>query len=399
MNDNDLDTLLSDFHDDVAPMSEEAFEAGRARLATVAESERVDEIPTLDPVLVELPPARTRHGPRRRGAVLATAAAAVVAVGAGAIVMRGDFTAEPATVSNPAELAEWAKGLADDPPEVAPGQYRHVHSMYDYTQTPKKENANYSYALTRTWIPYDFTDEWRLYKFGGQYRAGLYPGVDPMYDHPGNKPEDLRSKCGAFAHPGFMPLPDEPVEPPDPAPCDGDGWDGTGSPEFFHQWSDPQKLYDELSRRANGKSTEIFAQARELLQGNLPNEFKAALYQALSKTPGLEVLDQAPAGYDRTGIGLRVTQGPVIEQWVLDRVNGNYLLLAEEDATEGTIETFVYSVAPDANTIPNDGPYAQPNSWDEADNGPEQAPGDAPIIVPEGGFGTVPPSPGTVPSN
>lgn len=360
MTDHDLDTLLADFHDGVLPMSDEAFEAGRARLTTLTESGRT-EIPTLDPVLVELPPAQVRHGPRKRYLQLAAAAAAVVALGAGAIVLRGGEPVQQG-VGNPAELAEWARGLADNPPAVAPGEYRHVRTHYEYARDIQGDQdfGTVSYLMTRTWIPYDFEAEWRLHKFGGS--VSMSPdestGTLPPGTFTSGGEEDQRAECGAFVNPGFLP-PDgeEPVA--DPSPCDGDGWDGTASPAFFQEWSDPRKLYDELSARANGDSMAIFAQARGLLEGNMPNEFKAALYEALSMTPGLEVLDQVRGA----GIGLRVTRGDTTELWVLDRETGDYLELTSESPRLRKIETFVYSVTQDEKTIPNDMPGAVPPNW------------------------------------
>jgi hypothetical protein len=356
MTDHDLDLLLADLNDEVPPMTDDAFASGRARLFAVAEP--AVPLVSWSPTQEEHTGQHVRRGPPRRLAVLATAAAAVVAVTAGVLLVGDSRTVTAAAVASPEQLVTWAQGLADNPPVVGPNQYRYVRSEHTYERDADDVRFRVISSLTsEMWIPYDYKDEWRfahgpvendLIKGTEEEAAAAGVRLDGIFVGPGGT-----ARCGDFEfygnHTQVVPRPD---------PCDGDGWTGAGSPQWFHDWSDPQKLWDELHRQAvdrgPGLGPEIFVQARDnLLNANWTNEFKSALYQALSRTPGLVVLDDAKTTDGRSGIGLRVSENGTTEQWVLDRETGDYLELRETTGEfSDSITTYTYGVTDDMNTTP-----------------------------------------------
>lgn len=367
MTDHDLDELLADLHTDVPPMTAAAFEAGLARLEGVVDSGRVLVETTPVPVVTPLPSRRGRRSPPRLVTQLVAAAAAVVAVSTGVLLVQDSGPVTPASVTTPEQLAAWAAGLADDPPAFGPGQFRYQHTQYrsamDVNGDPRFRTE--STTDIKTWIPYDYRDNWRVEYGPSDSRftkgtreeaenAGVLAPGDPT---PGGL-EHLRTDtadaaCGQFGTVTEV----RPVEGREGEfttklqdLCVGDGWDWVGSPEFYRGLTgDPQQLYDILHEKAvdrgAGIRPELFVQADPLLAANAPKDFKATLYQAMSRIPGLVVLDNATTSDGRTGIGLRVTQNGTTELWVLDRVTGDHLEVRETAAWSDSVRTFTYGVA------------------------------------------------------
>jgi hypothetical protein len=328
---SDLDTVLATLNDEVPAMTDEAFEHGRARLRAAMTGRLT-----------------ASDRPRRRLPVLVTAAASVLAISAAFLLVGDDEVA----VDTPAELAEWAKGLADDPPRVGPGQYLYER-IQSTTERDLADNPAFRVRSTSTgeqWIPADYRDDWRL-KVGAEH-VEFVKGTPEAASAEGlaapapAAPVDVTAKCGAYARSGT------------PNPCDGDGWGYTGSPAFYRGLTGaPQDLYRTLVERARAFGDEdgeqIFAVAVRLLQPNIPNDFKATLFEAMSRIPGLTIRDDAPTADGRTGIALRVAGDDATREQILDRTTGD--LIQGRFTTEHREETgtVTYGVTDSTRTHPN----------------------------------------------
>ena len=310
----DLDTMLAELNDDVPPMTDEAFANGRARLTDA---------------IAGVPKPR----PRRLTALVA-AAASVVAITGAVVLTRTDG---PPPVSTPADVAVWAKGLANDPPRVGPGQY--LYQRMHTTLRQDLDDPAFRVEITATgerWIPHDYRDEWRAV-FGGD-RLEFIRGTESEaraanVDIPAMTPAtDLTAECGRFEA--------------DPPPCHRDGWGTTGSPAFYAELTgDPARLYEVIENHANDKgSRAVFAGAYQLLQPNIPSDFKATLFEAMSRIPGLVITDGARTADGRTGIGLTVDSLGTRRVLVLDRTTGDLLEARLRDGHATITSTVTYGV-------------------------------------------------------
>jgi hypothetical protein len=156
---------------------------------------------------------------------------------------------------------------------------------------------------------------------------------------------DVTAKCGAYARSGTT------------DPC-GTGWGYTGSPAFYRGLTGaPEDLYRTLVERARASGgdggEQIFAVAVRLLQPNIPNDFKATLFEAMSRIPGLTIRDDAPTADGRTGIALRVAGKGATREQILDRTTGD--LIQGRFTTEHREETgtVTYGVTDSTRTHPN----------------------------------------------
>jgi len=318
---SDLDTRLADLNNDVPAMTDEAFAAGRTRLHE----------------------AMTTR-PRRRLPVLVAAAAAAALAVTTTVLVTGEIS--PASVNTPADLVNWAQTLEDDPPRVGPGQY-----LYERIQSTMErdldDDPRFRVRSTSTgeqWIPHDYRDEWRL-KVGGE-NVEFVKGTETGAKAEGitipapSVAVDMTAKCGNFAAIGS---------------CDGEGWGTTGSPSFYDKLTgDPWRLYAVLRDRAgDSNGLDIFAHADRLLQPNVPNDFKATLFQAMSHIPGLTVTDDARTADGRTGIGLRVESNGTVREQIVDRVTGDLLQGRFKDAHTEAIGTVTYGVTDSPQSRPN----------------------------------------------
>lgn len=318
----ELDTLLADLNDDVPPMTDDAFTAGRTRLRAA---------------MTRPAPHRRRHFP-----ILVAAAASILAIGT-TVALTSDDTAGPGAVGNPTELAAWAKTLADDPPRVAPGQYLYER-IHNVIQEDLDDDPRFRVEFVNTgeqWVPYDYRDEWR-FRADAQV-VDFVRGTEDQAEAEGitvpppADAADWTEECGAYAR------------NKEDEPCDGNGWGYTGSPEFYAPFTgDPARLYRVLDDRAReaGDHTPagVFTQADLLLQPGIPNAFRATLYEAVSHIPQLTITENARTSDGRTGIGLTVRGAGITREHILDRTTGDLLQGRLTTPHRDTIGIVIYGV-------------------------------------------------------
>jgi hypothetical protein len=275
--------------------------------------------------------------------VLVAAAASALAITSAVLVARD--APSPAAVNSPASLADWAQTLADDPPRVGPGQY--LYERIRSTTERNLDDPRFRVRITATgeqWIPHDHRDEWHL-EYGGdhvQFVRGTESSARAAgATLPSPAPAStMEAKCGDFAHENR---------------CDGEGWGITGSPAFYAGLTgDPARLYEVLEDRAGSSAgMDVFSQADRLLQPNVPSAFKATLFQAMSRIPGLRITDHARTTDGRTGIGLRMEADGTAREQILDPTTGD-LLEGRYTTPDTTITgTVTYGVATAPGQRPN----------------------------------------------
>ena len=319
----DLDTLLADLNDDVPPMTDEAFAHGRRRLADAM--------------------AGVREPRPRRLTALVAAAASVVAITGAVLLTR---TETPLEVTTPADVAAWARHLADDPPRVGPGQY-----LYERIRTTLRQDLDdprFRVEITSSgeqWIPYDYRDEWRVVYGGDQleFVRGTASGAEAAgVEIPRVLPASaMTARCGKFE-----------AEPP---PCDGEGWGTTGSPAFYAELTgDPARLYEVIKDRTEDKgSLAIFTEAHRLLQPNIPNDFKATLFEAMSRIPGLAITDDARTADGRAGISMSIDSLGTRREQILDPETGDVLETRFEHGDTAVTNTVTYGVTDTSDERPD----------------------------------------------
>ncbi|MEU3642733.1 CU044_5270 family protein [Lentzea sp. NPDC034063] len=289
---------------DVAPMSDEAFDRGRAALLTRIDAEGSGEV-------VALAPRR-----RRRIPVVAAAAAMVVIAGAALIApsMMSRDKGPSVGGAAAAELLNQAANLTGDA-QLQPGQYLYVLQNARWSMTEYDHRWMYLQDFElQTWIPADRRGTW-LYKHDSvgdrQYLIGSVEDLSPAdrTSHlDGSK--EYRSEGGPALHDkiksGFR----------DP------------SPEYLASLpADPKALYRKLRDEVSGDEGLGFLQMVNdgLDTGVYPAAVRSAVYQALSFLPKLEIVEKAAVIGDRSGTALGVTENETTEQIVIDQATGEYL--------------------------------------------------------------------------
>jgi hypothetical protein len=151
----------------------------------------------------------------------------------------------------------------------------------------------------------------------------------------------MTAKCGKYT--------------PDEDPCDGEGWGTTGSPEFYAGLTgDPRRLYDVIEDRATDSTNlAIFVQAELLLQPNVPNDFKATLFEAMANIPGLRITDNARTTDGREGIALRIERNGEVREHIVDHRTGDLLQGRIKDTHTEAVSTVTYGVAEEPGQRPN----------------------------------------------
>lgn len=269
-------------------------------------------------------PARGQrpHRPTRRW--LAGAAAVAVLV-AGALLVRtvsfgGPAPATAEAVQTLDRAASRVIGAVDEP--VGPGQYRYVatHAWWmGSTSRDGREFAWLSEHLRETWAPADPRDAWLLRQdITGNVRwvigtaeeanaAGV--GTDSRW--PGG---EWRAPCGDFFG-------------------DSDCQDSGSWQKPTARWqaglpTDPAALYERLRADApddRGDAALLTYAADALRSGLIGKDLRAALYQALTRLPGLEVTERQANLGGRVGIALGVDAGDRRHDIVIDPETGLFL--------------------------------------------------------------------------
>ncbi|GLY53028.1 hypothetical protein [Lentzea sp. NBRC 102530] len=293
---------------DVAPMSDEAFDRGRAALLA-----RIDADTAADPVSGTVVPLAPRR--KRRIPVVAAAAAMVVLAGAALLAPSLVSRVNGPSVGSAAaaDLLNKAANLTGDA-KLRPEEYLLVQQDARWSMTEYEHDWMFLQdQKLQTWIPADRNGPW-LYRreqaSGRQWLIGSEKDLPPDLNSPFDGASEYRSDGGPA-------LRDEvKISFRDP------------SPEYLATLpADPKQLYLKLRDEAQGDEGLVFLRMVNdgLGTGAYPAHVRAAVYQALSYLPGLEVAEKAAVLDGRTGTALGVTERETTEQIVIDQTTGEYL--------------------------------------------------------------------------
>lgn len=289
---------------DVAPMSDEAFERGRAALLARMDAEESGKVVAL--------------APRRRRRIPLVAAAAAIAVLAGAALVTPSLMTRvkgPSVGSAAAaELLNQAANVTGDA-KLQPGQYLYV--LQDASWSMTESNHRWMYLQDQklqTWIPSDRKGTW-LYRRDAvgdrRWLIGSPKGLSPdeLKSHLDGS-DEYRSEGGPALHDKIAASFRDP------------------SPEYLASLpADPEALYEKLRDEVSGNEGLGFVQmvSDGLDTGVYPAQVRAAVFKALSYLPKLEVFDRTAVIGTRSGTALGVTENETTEQIVIDQAAGEYL--------------------------------------------------------------------------
>jgi hypothetical protein len=328
MNDDQIDALLGDLRTDVPEMSDDAFEAGRARLRVRASSEPVATTAGPDLTVVPLPKRRLLRSPPRRMVVPMVAAAAAVALAAGVLVVR---TARHDQAAVPVESASVQLNVLADKIKpvleaVPPDHYRYVVTRHWGARVGSTDEARRESDLRvlvetvyEEWVPAD----------PRQQRCTAHITTT------GNR-EWLEGTAELGQENGFNDLLPKPEVREFTRPCDQDSdkfW-GAPTPELLASLPrEPSQLNDRLRDdpgrthvRHLGPNLTLFQNVAVLLaQGTLPADLRVALLRVLAMTPGLEVTEQVATLNGVKGTAFGVTEGGWRQEVVIDPATGEYV--------------------------------------------------------------------------
>ena len=304
---DELDRALATLHSDV-DIADGALAGVRAELMTAAGG------------------PSPRHRPaRRHWARWALAAAAVVALVAGLLVVQtvqfGDHP--PAASAAAAALNSTADKIRTSDPPLRPGQYRYVgwHSWAMNTAVFKDTSlTRLEERLGEMWVPQDWKRDW-LVRDGSTGNYKWIKGSDQEakalgFAPPKAETTEERWPCGQYPH--------------QDNPCGVRGSWQQPTPEWMAGLPrDPQKLYERLRADApvNGRGdTELLVYAADALRSAIiPADLRAAIYRALGKLPALEITDQLANLDGRTGIAYGMNDGTSRQEIIIDPATGQYI--------------------------------------------------------------------------
>jgi hypothetical protein len=321
MTDHDpIDELLGGLRTDVPEMSDEAFDAGRARLRAVVEPVPVVTEPEPDVAVVPLPRKRLLRSPPRR--LIATAAAAVVLAG-GVLFVQAARPDSPVPVASAAAVLNSAAdniNPVDEP--IRAGQYRyfvsHAWGLSHYAVIPDEDEpdpgpfAALQESVIEVWVPADPAQQCTTRIRTGERRwvLGDEEGVKrgfPDLPAPGDTHEETKS-C-----------------------TDGGDWSRYPSPEFLASLPrDPRQLYDLLRHMPMPVATSqadwvLNRVTTTLLTGRAPADLRAALYRALALLPGLQVTEQVANLDGHQGTALGLSEHGVRHDLIIDPATGQFI--------------------------------------------------------------------------
>lgn len=332
MTDHDpIDALVADLRTDVPEMSDEAFDAGRARLRAAV----------VVPVLVAIEPkphvARKRRLLRSPPRKLIASAAAVVVLAATVLFVQAARSDSHAPVASAAAQLNAAADQIDPVDEpIAPGQYRYfaTHAWHitnagshGWPDTGVDLDAEFIYlqeGVYERWVPAD-------------------PTQDCMNRHTttGNV-QWVVGDAETAAEAGYT-LP-EPNSQEETMPCVGigdgsaagpwgSGWWGSPTPEFLASLPrDPAQLYDRLRQDELGIFSSahpdlalVGALSTTLGTGLVPADLRATMYRTLAMVPGLEITEQFANLDGHKGTAYGLSRGGVREDVVIDPATGQFI--------------------------------------------------------------------------
>lgn len=293
---------------DVPAPPEEAILAARAALRRAA---------TTQTLRADVLKARRRRRRVLAGALLAGTVAASVAVGAVQLDVGGRQVvgASPAAAAILERAAETA--LAESDLVVGPGQYLRITlveqswGMWSGRDREILEGNDgrlvvHQQRRTRTiWVPHDMSDDW-VFRDGTEVLR--HNSADPRYQR-GGQPTRV------WAQPGWS----------DP---DGRSYIETYDPAWYASLPrDPEQLLDRLRSESGAEGSglaywfqEVYSEV--LRSGIAPADIRAALFEGLANTPGMEVHGATTLdGRSGVAIGARGSTW----QMVFDQATGRYI--------------------------------------------------------------------------
>ncbi|MFB9495829.1 CU044_5270 family protein [Saccharothrix mutabilis subsp. capreolus] len=313
-------------------MSETAFAAGRARVLAAAAGDAAGAAsgprlhsPTGDR---QIP----THG--RRGAALGSrwrwprrwvgVAAGVVVIAVGGVV--GASVTEGPARATAAEVLDLAAAHVTDArdPVLSPGQYRYTRTRDWALAVDDRGDQKFRHlyeGVSETWRPQDWRAEWvsRYTVTGkrqwveGTEEAARAAGVH--LDEP--RTTERRAPCGDFV-----------PELGESGPCANVAGSWRHPTEAFLDTlpRDPAELHRQLDQAAQDVPGGPLAVAADVLATAwVPEDLRAALYQALAKLPDLTVSDRAANLDGRVGVALRAGAGPQAREIVVDPSTGRFI--------------------------------------------------------------------------
>ncbi|WP_233427942.1 CU044_5270 family protein [Actinokineospora spheciospongiae] len=347
----ELDDALDRLNAGIRPT---AGGVARARAKLVAAIAEPDRVPVARPDraaagraarAATARPSRGTAARRWRASRVLTAAAAVLAVvglAVGMLLVQSATTAGPASAAAVAALERAAVGGGQDAP-VPDGSYRHVttHSwdLREIGRTPQGPAAYLAETVIEVWIPRDPAQEWQMERsttprkvwVAGNENEARAAGL--MIDYPlprGGRPGPLRAACGDFYATGDRPA------------CAAPGTWQTPDTEFLSSLPrDPRALYDRLltdaSATGHGTSQVLTLTTDVLRTGLVPADLRGALYAALTRLPGLDVVDAAANLDGKRGTALGVLDDQTRQDMIIDPVTGAFI--GERRVSAGTTES------------------------------------------------------------
>jgi hypothetical protein len=266
------------------------------------------------------------------------AAAAVVLVAAGLFAVRSAYDEAPAA-SAAASLELAARGASKSPDEpLADGEYRYLASHSWALASAKTRTGKPLGALThdlwQQWIPKQRSGEWLRRESTLDWRWVLgdeelarTEGDDGLLGSLKRDSKDYRGLCGDFPEHSVLG-----GTPDDGKPCDErrGSWHTPAPPFLADLPLDPEALYADLWTAAGGSAVEALDMATAVLSSpETPHALRAALYQALTRLPNLEITENTANLAGRTGVALGVIADPanpyLREDVIVDPDSGRFI--------------------------------------------------------------------------
>jgi hypothetical protein len=327
-----IDALVADLRTDVPDMSDEVFDAGRARLRSAIV---VPVLVAAEPKPPAATPSRKRRLLRSPPRKLVSMAAAVVVLAATVLFVqaaRSDGHAPVASAAAQLNAAADQIEPVDEP--IEPGQYRYFISrfwslngpMMDEKRAPGEPlidpDVRLHYLLESVkerWVPADTTQDCTN---RNSMNANLRWVVGD------------EAKAAEAGH--RLPTP---YSWEQTMPCNGKGpgsekgWWGAPTPQFLASLPrDPAQLYDRLRQDDLQIYTSVHpdlaligALSTTLSTGQVPAELRATMYRTLAMVPGLQITEQFANVDGHKGTAYGISQNGERRDVIIDPVTGQFI--------------------------------------------------------------------------
>jgi len=313
------DDLVKRAVSELPPMSDDAFDAGRARLLAGMGKTADVTLEAVETEPVALPRRRSRH--------IAWLVAAAVVVGVLALTLVGPTLVPTGTVGSGPEprigsaaAAEALSQAASKTGDVVlqPGQFLYVrnHAMAMASGGRDQDHLDWAYLQDETyetWVPADQGQTWETRRSSSGHKTILKgTAADLPKDMPALMPlGEWKAKGGAFW--GDDNLPAAFTRP---------------TPAYLAALPrDPKQLYEKLRSEAAGDESYILLTeiSEGLDTGLIPADLRKAVFQALAYLPNLKVLDGQTDFDGRSGTGFGLVVDSTQYELIIDPATGTYL--------------------------------------------------------------------------